>query len=145
MHDTQFTIGQNSEVTVHGVGSGIIDCGFSRAERLKSETEISTLFRDGKKGFVYPFKYLVIKTDRHKVSNILISVPKRNFKHAVDRNRVKRLVREAYRLNKEQVACEGLSIGFVYIAKNIVEYGVIESAVKAIINQVVDGKLWIRN
>lgn len=53
--------------------------------------------------------------------NILISVPKRYFKHAVDRNRVKRQVREAYRKNKQLVVdavaaseWEGLSLAFIW-------------------------------
>lgn len=111
-----------------------MSCEFKREERLKSEVEISKLFRDGDKGFVYPFKFLVLKSVSNK-SKILISVPKRTYKRAVDRNRVKRLVRESYRQNKSVVTHEGLHIGLIYIAKEIVEYCVIEKAIKAIVNQ----------
>lgn len=111
-----------------------MSCEFKREERLKSEVDISKLFRDGGKGFVYPFKFLVLKSSSNK-SKILISVPKRTHKHAVDRNRVKRLVRESYRQNKSVIMCEGLNIGLIYIAKEILEYCVIEKAIKTIVNQ----------
>ena len=75
---------------------------FPKSQRLCSRFLIDRLFVPGNsKSFSsYPMR-LVISTMEGKDSQLMISVPKRNFKHAVDRNRVKRQVREAYRHNKQ--------------------------------------------
>lgn len=73
-----------------------------KSERLCSRLLIDRLFEAGRsKSFAaFPLR-LVITTVEEPGNQLLISVPKRNFKHAVDRNRVKRQVREAYRHNKQ--------------------------------------------
>ena len=77
---------------------------FSKAERLCSKKLIERLFSGGNKSFpAFPLRvvYMSLSADESEADvSILISVPKKRFKHAVDRNRVKRQVREAYRLNK---------------------------------------------
>lgn len=64
---------------------------------------------------------------------ILISVPKRKFKKAVDRNKIKRLIREAYRKKKHllinQLAEKKITLLVVYISKTIVEYSEIEEKI----------------
>lgn len=77
---------------------------FSKAERLCSKKLIERLFSGGHKSFpAFPLRvvYMPLSADESEADvSILISVPKKRFKHAVDRNHVKRQVREAYRLNK---------------------------------------------
>lgn len=80
---------------------------FPKREKLKSAKTIENLFLEGKTHSKYPIKVFFlpkpyIQTDRKNIDSNLaaFTVPKRNFKSAVDRNRVKRQLREVYRLNK---------------------------------------------
>ena len=78
---------------------------FSKEERIVSNLLIETLFEKGNSHSLtaYPLRAVFLKTEHHEGCapvQLLISVPKKRFKHAVDRNRVKRQVREAYRKNK---------------------------------------------
>jgi ribonuclease P protein component len=80
---------------------------FCRHERLKSEKTIQELFKKGSSVFLYPFKVYFLPIAPQPADffwpKVLVSVSKRQFKRAVDRNRIKRLVREAYRLHKTAV------------------------------------------
>lgn len=74
-----------------------------KKERIKHLSAIRALFDGGKSIVAFPVRaiYHIRKHEENQpVASILVSVPKRHFKHAVDRNRVKRQLREAYRLNK---------------------------------------------
>jgi ribonuclease P protein component len=75
---------------------------YSKIEKLKSKALIDKLFDEGKTITNFPLRlvYLGTEFDESIVAKCGVSVGKRNFKNAVDRNRVKRLMREAYRLNK---------------------------------------------
>lgn len=80
--------------------------GLTKPERIHSRTAVETLFSDKKNSIaVYPLRAVwAIRTKMPAEplphARILISVPKKRFRHAVDRNRLKRQIREAYRLNK---------------------------------------------
>jgi len=76
--------------------------GFSKDERLCSRKEIGRLFDDGNSFFSYPFNLIWNLSDTDLVFpvKIAISVSSRSFKKAVDRNRIKRLIREAWRHEK---------------------------------------------
>jgi len=79
---------------------------FNKDERLKSRKLIGNLFSTGKIIHHYPFKLLYIvdeNSDFKYPAQFAVSVTKRNFKRAVDRNRLKRKIREAYRLNKSDL------------------------------------------
>lgn len=75
---------------------------YNKAEKLKSRKMIEQLFAEGKSVSVFPLRLVYLKRERIDDSQFKtgVSVGKRHFKKAVDRNRVKRLMREAYRLNK---------------------------------------------
>lgn len=107
----------------------------SKHERLKSKKDIDTLFLTGKAYFVFPFKvfYLLTPSVQGDVPvKFGISVPKKIFKRAVDRNSIKRKVREVYRLHKaslyEEVSKQkmSLSIMFVYTHKEEMSYHELE-------------------
>jgi ribonuclease P protein component len=75
---------------------------FSKEEKLSSHINIDRLFSTGKSFSVHPFKVFYCITDGQDKSpaRVLIAVPRKKFRRAVDRNRLKRMIREAYRLNK---------------------------------------------
>jgi len=75
---------------------------YSQKEKLKSKKLIDTLFTEGKAVTAYPLRMVYLSTDFDEaiLAKTGVSVSKRNFKKAPDRNRIKRLLRECYRLNK---------------------------------------------
>ena len=77
---------------------------YPTAEKLKSKNEITLLFEKGKWRTFGNLRIIILKNkENHPVSDFKfgVSVSKRYFKKAVDRNRFKRLLRECFRLNKE--------------------------------------------
>ena len=83
---------------------------FCKKERVVSKKLIESLFEKGDSQSLaaFPMRVVYMQVERQagdSLVQILISVPKKRFKHAVDRNRVKRQVRESYRLNK-QIICD---------------------------------------
>lgn len=78
---------------------------FRKAERLNGRKAIEQLVASGKNIIISPFKlmWLPITLPTDFPAQIAFSVPKRNFKKAVDRNRMKRLMRESYRKNKSDI------------------------------------------
>ena len=77
---------------------------FQKSERLTGEIRIKELFEKGDFLLSYPFRIgFVVVPESDVPAKVVISVPKKRFKHAVDRNRLKRLIRESYRLNKKSL------------------------------------------
>jgi ribonuclease P protein component len=95
---------------------------FKKEERLSKEKNIQELFDKGSSFYLYPFKVFFMKNPdpTYPVHQVLISVSKKNFKKAVDRNLIKRRIREAYRLNKNQLGEQNkLLIAYLYSVKEI--------------------------
>ena len=116
-----------------------------KSERLSSLTAVRRLFADGASGFVYPFRYMVLKSESTTPTvEVLFSVPKRNHKRANKRNTLKRRMREAYRLNNDAlhvaIAEHGkeVDIAFVYSTKELLPYKTIEHAVRRILAEVAE-------
>ena len=111
------------------------EAGFGKAEKLKSRKVVEELFARGKSLNVFPirisYKFLPLPADEKVVFQVGVSVSKRNFKRAVDRNRIKRLLREAYRLQKQElieVLKKQGKIGyvfFIYTDKQMPQYPIV--------------------
>jgi ribonuclease P protein component len=107
-----------------------------KKEKLKSRKQIEILFAEGKSFAVFPIRvtYSFLPADSEPLAQIGVTVSKRNFKKAVDRNRIKRLLREAYRLQKTELA-EALKqtgkkcyLFFMYTDKTIASFDVVKTA-----------------
>jgi ribonuclease P protein component len=85
---------------------GCVENKFPKKERLSSKKLIEELFDKGSSSYLHPFR-LFFKPGpllaNQKFPQLLVSVPKRNFKKAVDRNRLRRQIKEAYRINKNNI------------------------------------------
>ena len=101
-------------------------------ERLCKENDIQALFSKGEGFSVYPYRVIFRFFpcgDRRATVRVLVSVSKKRFHHAFKRNRVKRLMREAWRKNKAPLCelCEknniSLDVALVYTATLIHSYG----------------------
>jgi ribonuclease P protein component len=106
-----------------------------KTERLKSRKAIETLFEKGKSFTSAPFRVLQQRTDTG-ILRFGIGVSSRHFKRAVDRNLIKRRVREAYRLQNGELKQllvarkTGMDVFFTYTGKEIADYALISAAVK---------------
>ena len=112
---------------------------FTKSERLCSKKILGELFKKGSASvgtfYLFPFRvlYLTQPESNGSLPAIVITVPKRLFKRAVDRNLIRRRVREAYRLHKDQfsaTASPPSSIAFLYTAKQIISFEEIEKGMK---------------
>lgn len=114
---------------------------FGKSEKLKSRKVIEQLFGEGKSITRFPLKlyYLPLSGQESKLRTA-VSVPKKNFKKAVDRNRVKRLLREAFRHNKDLIFnnIEGnYAFLILYLGKEMPQYGEIDSSLKDVFGRFV--------
>ena len=100
---------------------------FPKEERLHSKKLIEELFNEGSYFYLYPFRVtFLVKEDASKPPQVLFSVSKKKFKSAVKRNRIKRLMKEAYRLNKSQVQSNHLVLAFVYTSNDMPDFKFIQ-------------------
>ncbi len=108
---------------------------FTKEERLCNKKLIDGLFRNGSSFLVYPFKvsWLTSESEQPYPAVVLFSVPKKRYKRAVDRNLLKRRMREAYRLNKTQFLYlplieknRKIIFSVTYIGKEIGDYSLVE-------------------
>ncbi len=116
-------------------------------ERLKSRKQIEQLFGEGKNFPLSPFRvyYRFIPIINDSPSNLQFGagVSGKNFKRAVDRNRIKRLTREAYRLQKiqlQEILSQKrlqLNLFFIYTGKELPEFGMTKEKVNVILNKMI--------
>lgn len=111
---------------------------FSKKEHLCGEKRSTRLFTQGKAFIVHPLRvvYIVNEQVETEPALVMVSVPKKRFKRAVKRNRLKRLMREAYRLNKtifvdalkEHHRC--MHVSFNYISNDEVDFETMQKKMK---------------
>lgn len=109
----------------------------SKNERLHSKKSIKELFDKGSSFFLYPFKvlYLDLPLEQIETNQVLFSVSKKKIKKAVDRNQVKRRIKEAYRLNKHLLANAEVkkNISLIYVSSDIPSFKKIEPVIQKIL------------
>ena len=117
-----------------------MDRKLPKSEKLHSFGAIRRLFTEGRGGFVYPLRYMVYaehSTNNEMSAEILFSTPKKFLKRANKRNKVRRRMREAYRLNKEILLSSNdprmMQVALIYSSKEVLNYTTIENATKKIL------------
>ena len=117
---------------------------FKKEERLCSKKLIEELFHNGSSFLLYPFRVVWMKQalPADVPVKVLINVPKRRFKKAVDRNLLKRRIRESYRLNKSdelyvflEEHSSQLLLAFQYVGKEIAQFEMINKKLKLVLVQ----------
>lgn len=94
---------------------------FRKSQRLCSEKEIGCLYDEGKRITCFPFRVVYRPRGEGEGVKVMIVAPKRNFKHAVDRNRWRRMIREAYRVRQGILEGLDIDISILVIESKMVE------------------------
>ncbi|MEZ4805022.1 MAG: ribonuclease P protein component [Bacteroidia bacterium] len=116
-----------------------IKLSLSKSERLRNVKQIDFLFKTSKTLKAFPLIFSYIQTENLKQNQIqaLFAAPKRNFKKAVDRNRIKRLMRDRFRLIKPKFiqALNGKQVNFalIYTSKEMPNYKQIDKSLSKIL------------
>ena len=122
----------------------VVKYTFNKTERLKSRKLIESLFENGKTLNNYPFKVLYNLSnnpDFEHPAKIAISVSKKHFKRAVDRNYIKRKIKEAYRKNKHRLYemlkeyDQNIYFIVIYVTNVNLEYKIIEEKTELLIEK----------
>jgi ribonuclease P protein component len=120
-----------------------VSATLNKSEKLHSFGAIRRLFSEGKGGFIYPLRYVVYAEAAETMgAEILFSTPKKFLKRANKRNKVRRRMREAYRLNKQIVMqssdARHLQVALIYSSKEVLDYKTIENATKRILERLAE-------
>lgn len=116
---------------------------FNHSERLKFRKQIETLFQQGEAFSVYPFRVVHCpggqRTEQDAPARAGFSVPKKKMRHAHQRNRIKRLLREAWRHRKQEVYATippniQLHLFFIFTGKEIPDWPATQKAMSKIIH-----------
>jgi ribonuclease P protein component len=121
---------------------------FTKEERLCSKRKIDSLFHSGSSFIVYPFRVVYLASPAQEnlyPVQVILSVSKRRFKHAHDRNRIKRLIREVYRLQKNELLYDevnklslNLDMAIQYVGKEELSFELLFTKMNKTLKQLVD-------
>lgn len=115
-----------------------------KQERLKSRKQIEKLFAEGKSFVVIPFRIYFLVHGPWTMNHGLqfgVGVSAKNFKRAVDRNRIKRLTREAWRLQKNELSekvkttQKQLNVFFIYTGKEVPDFTTVKDKVTVVLKK----------
>lgn len=119
---------------------------FPKAEHLCGEKRIARLYTQGEAFMAFPFR-VVFRIEQKKdlaTASVMVSVPKKRFKRAVKRNRLKRLLREAYRLNKHALIDLldekqlQVHVAFNYVSDEELDFMTVEKKMKIALQKLMD-------
>lgn len=109
-------------------------------ERLHSKKSIKELFEKGSSFFLYPFRvvYMPLGPDRNETNQVLFSVSKRKIRRAIDRNYIKRRMKEGYRLNKGLISSLEVKykIAFIYLAPELADFHTLQAKVQKALGKI---------
>jgi ribonuclease P protein component len=119
---------------------------FPKAEHLCGEKRIARLYTQGEAFMAFPFRVVFrIEPKKDMVpASVMVSVPKKRFKRAVKRNRLKRLLREAYRLNKHALIALldekklQIHVAFNYVSDEELDFITVEKKMKIALQKLMD-------
>jgi len=117
---------------------------YNKRERLKKKKLITKLFNEGRSLSEFPIKLIYLKTEHDAPFKIQagVSVSKRNFKKAVDRNKIKRLLREVYRKNKyliyQSEHTKKHIFMFIYLGRKEITYNLLEEKMILLLRKFID-------
>ena len=111
---------------------------FPKMEKLCGDQTVDHLYKTGKRFVAWPVRVTYLPIEEGP-SQVLIWAPKSLFKHAVDRNRLRRQMREAYRLNKDVLEQSGqhYHLAFNYIDKEMQDFKIITKAMNKALKRLV--------
>lgn len=117
---------------------------YSKKEKLKSKKQLDNLFKSGKSLNVFPVKlFYAFATEQNNIIKTGVGVSSRHFKKAVQRNRVKRLLREAYRTEKQPLHIylnsnkKKLVLFLLFIDKELPQYNLLKGKMRLCIQRLI--------
>lgn len=103
---------------------------FGKEKKLKSRVEVQRLFKEAKGFTVFPIRVLHLpkKEGDESPSKFAFSVPKSRFPKAVDRNRIRRKMKEVVRINQDDLSEKRINVIFIYISNEELEFSKVQAA-----------------
>lgn len=113
---------------------------YPKKDKLKGKKRIEELFVRGESLAVYPLRMVYLKIDAEEAVEfkVGVTVSKKHFKKAVNRNQIKRLMREAYRLHRNDFFSNksaSFALMILYLGKDIPDFISVEKKMKALLNK----------